>query len=111
MGMEKQWYTLLKGPHINIINIIDRPSRDVSELISGEEKEGKARLEEAIIKYTPKVVCFVGKVTYEKFSGRKNFDFGWNGSLFGSKVYVMHFPLRGKASVRVKELKIVLNNA
>jgi hypothetical protein len=23
MGMEKQWYTLLKGPHINIIDILD----------------------------------------------------------------------------------------
>lgn len=91
-----------------LVNLVDRPTKDVSELTKGEEMEGNARLERIIKTHRPRVVCFVGKITYERFSGRKNFDFGWNGQLYHSRICVMHFPLRGKASVRVEELKAIL---
>lgn len=92
-----------------VVNLIDRPTRNVSELKNSEEREGNARLNRIIKTYRPMVICFVGKITYERFSGSKNFDFGWNGELCGSRIYVMHFPLRGKASVRVEEIRAMLN--
>ena len=93
---------------LSLVNLVDRPTRDVSELRSGEEKEDKLRLDKIIQEYAPRVVCFVGKVTYEKFSGTKKFNYGWNGNLYKSGIYVMHFPLRGKASVRVEEIRAIL---
>ncbi len=95
---------------LNIINIVDRPSVTASDLKEGEEKYGNRRLRRIVKEYSPAVVCFVGKVTFQKFSGTKNPKFGWNGKLFRSRVYVMHFPIRGKASIRVKELKTVAKN-
>ena len=47
------------------------------------------------------MVCFVGRVAYEKYIGSKEFSFG----------VVMHFPLRGEAIVRTRELQDVLQAA
>ncbi len=55
----------------------------------------------------PKAVCFIGKVTYEKYTGSKDFTFGWQEDIRASKVFVMHTPLRGEAIVRVRELRQV----
>lgn len=97
-----------KEYRFGLVNLVDRPTKDVSELRDGEERVGNARLEHIIKSYRPRVVCFVGKITYERFSGSKTFDFGWNGELYDSRIYVMHFPLRGKASVRVEEIKTIM---
>jgi G:T/U mismatch-specific DNA glycosylase len=64
-----------KEYRFGLVNLVDRPTRDVSELRDGEEMEGNARLERIIKTYRPTVICFVGKITYEKFSGSRNFDF------------------------------------
>lgn len=90
------------------MNIIDRPTCDVSELKKGEELPGRKKIVAAIRKHKPAVVCFIGKVTYEKFAGTNDFDFGWQENIMMSRVYVMHFPIRGKASVRVRELRQIL---
>ena len=37
----------------------------------------------------------------------KAVKFGLQPSIFSSKVYVMHFPIRGRAEVRIKDLKKV----
>lgn len=92
---------------LGLINMIDRPSISTVDLIKDEELPGRRRLAKVIRLEKPKVVCFVGKISYEKFVGHKSFDFGWQGSIGDSKIYVMHFPLRGKASIRVAELKEV----
>ena len=41
----------------------------------------------------PKVVCFIGKVTYEKYAGSKDFSFGWQENIGASKVFVMQFVI------------------
>ena len=92
---------------INFINLIDRPSKDISDLRKNEEKPGVYRLNKIIRKMKPRVVCFIGKITYMKFSNDKNFKFGLQKDLYRSKVYVMHFPLRGYANIRIKELRAV----
>ena len=91
--------------NLNFTNIIIRPSHDVMQLKNGEEEKGKKRISKAIRECRPKVICFIGKVTYAKFIGSNAFEFGWQKSINGSKVYVMHFPIRGRASIRVRELR------
>jgi hypothetical protein len=53
-------------------------------------------------------VCFIGKVAYEKYVGSRDFSFGWQDTIGTSRVFVMHFPLRGEAIVRVRELREVV---
>lgn len=90
---------------LGFVNIINRPTRDVTELKKGEELPGRARISRIIAKQTPGVVCFVGRVTFEKYTGSKDFTFGWQQPIDDSKVFVMHFPLRGKAIIRIQELR------
>ncbi|MDE1862213.1 MAG: hypothetical protein KGI33_04805 [Thaumarchaeota archaeon] len=90
------------------LNVINRPTVDISMLERGEERNGRRKILGAIRDYRPQVVCFIGKVAYEKFTGTRNFGFGWQDDIFGSRSYVMHFPLRGRASVRVREIRTVL---
>lgn len=92
---------------LGFVNLIDRPTRDITELHAGEEMRGRKRLARIIRHEKPAVVCFVGKVAYAKYSGLKKFEFGWKEDISRSKAYVMHSPLHGKASVRIKELKKV----
>lgn len=92
----KQIYSL------NFINLVNRPTREVKNLKKGEEKKGVAKVLEAIRIYRPNVVCFIGKVTYSKFTGQSKVDIGWHEPINGSKVCVIHFPIRGAASIRIK---------
>lgn len=89
---------------LGLVNIISRPTQDVTKLIKGEEEPGRKKISRIIKSETPKVACFIGKVTYEKYIGSKNFSFGWQDSIGDSRIFVMHFPLRGKAIIRVREL-------
>jgi TDG/mug DNA glycosylase family protein len=91
--------------NLGFINIIDRPTRDITGIKKGEELPGRKRIFHIIKKETPRIVCFIGKVAYEKYLGSKDFTFGWQNDIGASKVFVMHFPLRGEAIVRVRELQ------
>lgn len=86
---------------LGIVNIISRPTKDVSLLKKGEEISGRKDILSIIKKYNPKIVCFVGKVTFQKFSGQKNISFGWSDDIFKSKSFILHFPIRGEAKIRV----------
>jgi len=90
---------------LGFVNIITRPTRGVTELKRGEELPGRKRIFRVIKGQAPKVVCFIGKVTYARYSGSKNFSFGWQEPIGVSKVFVMHVPLHGRAIVRVRELR------
>ena len=94
---------------LGLVNLIDRPTRDVTLLIKGEEEQGRLKTQKIIKAQRPKVVCFIGKITYQKYIGSKDFTFGWQTDIYDSKAFVMHFPLRGKAEVRICELREVAN--
>jgi len=96
---------------LGFVNIIDRPTRGVSELKKGEELPGRKKISRIIRTEMPKVACFIGKITYEKYTGSKDFSFGWQNSIDGAKIFVMHFPLRGEAVVRIRELRIIAQAA
>ncbi|MCL4411729.1 hypothetical protein M1329_02250 [Candidatus Marsarchaeota archaeon] len=103
----KQIYTgkFLPVYNLNFTNIVTRPSRNVSQLRRGEEEAGRKRVLHFISVNNPKVVCFIGKITYSKFKGSDGFKFGWQENIHNSRAYVMHFPIRGRAVVRIKELR------
>jgi TDG/mug DNA glycosylase family protein len=96
---------------LGFVNIIDRPTRNVSELEKGEELSGRKKISRIIRVEMPKVACFIGKITYEKYTGSKDFSFGWQNSINGAKIFVMHFPLRGEAIVRIHELREIAQAA
>jgi TDG/mug DNA glycosylase family protein len=93
---------------LGLVNIINRPTQDVTKLNKGEELPGRKKISRIIKVEMPKVVCFIGKVTYEKYTGLKDFSFGWQDTIGKSKVFVMHFPLLGEAIIRIRELREVV---
>ena len=98
-------YKFLPEYGLNFVNLVDRPTVDVTMLKKGEEEFGIRRALKIIRKYKPRVVCFIGKIAFNKFYGTRKCDWGWQTELDGTPAYLMHFPIRGPASVRVKELK------
>ena len=92
---------------LNFVNLVDRPTIDVTELNRGEEQAGIKRALETIRTQRPKVVCFIGKITLNKFQSSRQCDYGWQKNIGNSRVYLMHFPIRGPASIRVRELREV----
>lgn len=89
---------------LNFVNLVNRPTIDVTKLKQGEAHEGIRRARNIIQTYKPKVVCFIGKITYSTFQGGRPCEFGWQKGIGDARVYLMHFPIRGPASIRVKEL-------
>lgn len=92
---------------LNFVNLVDRPTVDVTLLTKNEEQMGVRRARKLIRTRRPKVVCFIGKVTFNKFHGCRECDFGWQKEIENTAVYLMHFPIRGPAAIRVEELKII----
>jgi len=91
-----------------LINIVDRPSRTATEIKKEEAIPGRRRILAAIKKYKPKIVCFVGKITYSLFIDSSQFAYGWQDDIDHSKIYVSHAPHRGLASIRIKEFKEIV---
>ena len=92
---------------LNFLNLVDRPTVDVTLLKNGEEQAGVRRALKIIRTCKPKVVCFIGKIAFNTFYGSRKCEWGWHVGINDSTVYLMHFPIRGPAEVRVKELREV----
>ena len=92
---------------LNFVNLVDRPTIDVTELKKGEEQAGIKRALKTIRTCKPKVVCFIGKIAFNTFYNSRKCDWGWQTKIADARVYLMHFPIRGPAEIRVQELKEV----
>jgi TDG/mug DNA glycosylase family protein len=92
---------------LNFVNLVDRPTIDVTKLKKGEEEAGIKRALRIIRRCKPRVVCFVGKIAFKKFYRTRKCDWGWQSKIDDAKVYLMHFPIRGPGAIRVQELKEV----
>ena len=92
---------------LNFVNLVDRPTIDVTKLKKGEEQAGIRRALRVIRNYRPNVVCFIGKIAFNTFYSSRKCEWGWQTEIEDTRVYLMHFPIRGPASVRVKELSEV----
>ncbi|AOT68824.1 mismatch-specific DNA-glycosylase [Geosporobacter ferrireducens] len=53
-------------------NIVDRETRNAEEIRDEEYDIGREHLKQLILKYKPKIVCYVGIGVYKKFSNRKD---------------------------------------
>lgn len=93
--------------HLGLINLIYRPTKSVSEVKRKEAMPGKLRVISAIKKYHIPVICFIGKGTYQLFIQASHCKYGWQPNIGLSKIFVMHSPLHGLASIRINELKKV----
>jgi TDG/mug DNA glycosylase family protein len=92
---------------LNFVNLVDRPTIDVTKLKKGEEEAGIKRALRIIRRCKPRVVCFVGKIAFNKFYRTRKCDWGWQSKIDDAKVYLMHFPIRGPGAIRLQELKEV----
>ena len=92
---------------LGFINIISRPTQGISDLVRGEELPGRRKISSIVKSQKPKVVCFIGKITYEKYTGSKEFSYGWQENIGGTRVFVMHSPLRGEAEIRIQEFRLI----
>ena len=93
---------------LNFVNLVDRPTVDVTMLKKGEEAAGIRRALKVIRNCQPRVVCFIGKIAFNKFYGTRKCDWGWQPKIGDAPVYLMHFPIRGPAAIRVQELKEIM---
>ena len=96
---------------LGFVNIVNRPTRDITLIRKGEEKPGRKRILDIFEQEKPRLICFVGKVVYARYTGRRNVTYGWQEKIGPSLAYVMHFPLRGEAAVRIRELQEISHAA
>ncbi|UFU00446.1 G/U mismatch-specific DNA glycosylase [Radiobacillus kanasensis] len=59
-----------------LTNIVARPTKEAAEITKEEYQEGALELQRKIIKYKPKVLCFVGKGVYEEYSKNRRVQWG-----------------------------------
>lgn len=57
-------------------NIVSRPTKAADEITQEEYRNGREFLKEKIKRYTPKIVCFVGKGVYQQYSKKKQIPWG-----------------------------------
>jgi TDG/mug DNA glycosylase family protein len=75
---------------IGLTNLVDRTSRQASDLSRSELAAGAEALREKLLACRPGIVCFNGKGIYEVFSGRKNVKLGLQtDTLEGSLLFVV----------------------
>lgn len=106
----KQFYShdFIERYHFGSLNVVNRPSRTATELKRREAIPGQKRIIAAIQKYEPQIVCFVGKITYQLFSGLREVHYGWQPMIAASKIFVMHAPHHGPAKIRIEELHAMM---
>ena len=75
---------------IGLTNLVDRTSRQASDLSRDEVRAGASTLRRKLIECRPGVVCFNGKGIYEVFADRKNVMLGLQEeTLEGSLLFVV----------------------
>ena len=92
---------------LNFLNLVDRATVDVTQLKSGEKQAGAKKALKIIHTCKPKIICFIGKIAFNTFYGSRKCEWGWHTGINGSRVYLMHFPIRGPAGIRIRELREV----
>src|SRR5579871_6647012 len=90
-----------------LINLIDVPSRTITEMDKTKIIPGRSKILHAIKKYKPRVVCFIGKINYQLFIGSSSATYDWQPDIVQSKIYVAHAPHHGFARVRIKEFQAI----
>lgn len=61
---------------IGFTNMVERATKGSADLTRKEIKEGCRLLQEKLRRFEPKIAVFNGKLIFEVFSGKKDFNFG-----------------------------------
>lgn len=74
---------------IGLTDLVKRPTRGIEELKREDFAEGRIVLSQKLEEFSPRVVAFNGKMTYEQFAQRKC-NYGLQKELlYGAQVYVL----------------------
>jgi TDG/mug DNA glycosylase family protein len=82
-GLTARLYTPEESPHLledygyGFTNLVARPTKRADELTAEEYREGARILREKLKQYRPRVACYVGKGVYERYSGRRKVQWGF----------------------------------
>jgi TDG/mug DNA glycosylase family protein len=75
---------------IGLTDIVKRATHDAAEVSPAEFAAGREILRQKLLDAAPSAVCFVGKLAYAHFSGRRAFPFGRQPEPIGrAAVFVM----------------------
>lgn len=90
---------------IGLTDLVKKPTKSIEDLNREEFAEGRIVLSQKLEEYTPHVVAFNGKLTFEQFAQRKC-TFGLQkGLLYGARVYVLPTTIGQNAYGRGEQLK------
>ncbi|MGM8213879.1 G/U mismatch-specific DNA glycosylase [Virgibacillus sp. W0430] len=59
-----------------LTNIVERPTKAATDITKQEYEAGRQRLMQKINRYSPAIVCFVGKGVYQQLTKKKNVQWG-----------------------------------
>ncbi|KRT79481.1 hypothetical protein AMK59_6363 [Oryctes borbonicus] len=91
MSADEDYKLLQVG--IGFTNMVQRATKGSADLTRKEIKEGSQILLEKLKKFKPKIAVFNGKLIYEVFSGKKDFNFGRQPDLVeGTNTYMWVMP-------------------
>src|ERR1700736_2212707 len=89
---------------IGLTDLVKRPSKTAAELAREDFAEGRIVLSQKLEEFSPRVVAFNGKLTYEQFAQRKCKSGLQKGLLYGAHVYVL--PLTARQDKKGKNDKL-----
>jgi TDG/mug DNA glycosylase family protein len=71
---------------IGLTDIVKRATHDAAQVTHAEFAEGRELLRTRLTTFAPVAVCFVGKLAYQHFCGRRTFAFGGQPERIGDAV-------------------------
>jgi mismatch-specific thymine-DNA glycosylase len=90
---------------VGLTDLVKKPTKGVEDLNRADFAEGRIILSQKLEEYTPRVVAFNGKLTYEQFSQRKCHYGLQKVLLYGACVYVLPSTSGQNAQGRSERLK------
>jgi double-stranded uracil-DNA glycosylase len=90
---------------IGLTDLVKRPTKGVEELKREDFAEGRIVLSQKLEEFTPHVVAFNGKLTYEQFAQRRCKYGIQKELLYGARVYVL--PSTSGANNKFKSEKLL----
>jgi mismatch-specific thymine-DNA glycosylase len=93
---------------IGLTDLVKRPTRATDEIERHEFAEGRIVLSQKLEEFTPRMVVFNGKITYEKFAQR-TCELGLQKEkLYGAQVFVLpstNGPISSRKDVKLRHFR------
>ena len=83
---------------IGLTDLVARPTPRVEDVTDAEFAAGRIILRDKLRRYSPRAVCFVGKVAYQRFSGQVRVGYGLQRERFDSMALFVMPSTSGRAN-------------